>query len=326
MASVPVTDLITRARLESGLRTNAYYDDTSITRYLDAGGAELADIFTQANQHYVISEFDFTTTGQASAIVSLPDDFQQGHSLEIFPQVYNGVATPNSQTRTIKYLPNWLNRNAWSFGAAPFALGMMDPAYTFLDSKLRFYPPQATPSAPFKLYYTPKWATLQPPRSIAIDPGDIVLNSGGFIQYTLTNGAFSSADVGNLLTVTWNAPNAAYNAVLATITAKAPGNSTTVTTNVVWPGGSFTGPAAGTALVQGSLPSIYAPWAEYLVVYAAIAINTDRQRGTGEAERKLNALKARIISTISRRQEEPQQPPLTGGFGDTWGGGFGGGW
>jgi len=63
------------------------------------------------------------------------------------------------------------------------------------------------------------------------------------------------------------------------------------------------------------------PWAEYLVVYAAIAINTDRQRGTGELERKLAAMKQRIASVISVRQEEPQQPPLTRG--DGWGGGWG---
>jgi len=63
------------------------------------------------------------------------------------------------------------------------------------------------------------------------------------------------------------------------------------------------------------------------VVYAAIAINTDRQRGTADLERKLGALKVRIASILGNRQEEPQQPPLTRGMGG-WGGwdGGGGGW
>lgn len=329
MADVSLDDLIARARLESGLRNNAYYDSDQIIRYLDAGGSELSDIFTQANQHYVIKTFDFTTTGITDAIVTLPDDFQQGHSLEAYPDV-------PGQTRTIRFLPNWLNRNAFAGNVFALSPGGYYPVYTFLGNELRFYPPQSTPAAPFRLYYTPKWTTLaaQVTRSITIDPGDTVLNNGGFIEYILTNGAFTDADVGGLLTVTWNAPNAAWNAAAKTILSRGPGNSTTVTADIAWPGGSFTGPAAGTASVtsqptgtRDTLPSIYAPWSEYLVVYAAIAINTDRQRGTGELERKLNALKGRIASTISERQEEVTQPPLTRGTWEgSWGGGWGGGW
>jgi len=328
---VALDDLIARARLESGLRANAYYDNDQIVRYLDAGGAELADIFTAANQHYVIKEFDFTTTGgSAAAIVSLPSDFQQGHSLEIYPQTYNGVSTPNQQTRTIRYLPNWLNRNAYAGNAFPLVIaggGFVDPVYTFLDAKLRFYPPQLTPAAPFKLYYTPQWTTLAAKRTFTVDPSD---NPAG-PDWSFANGAFTSADIGATVTPAFAAPNTAFN-IAYTITNVLSPTFIAVTPT---PAGGFTGPASGTATVAtagttDTIPAVMAPWSEYLVVYAAIAINTDRERGTGELERKLNALKARITSIIAVRQEEPQQPPLSrggAGWGDGWGGGgWGGGW
>jgi len=87
----------------------------------------------------------------------------------------------------------------------------------------------------------------------------------------------------------------------------------------------------GPANTRQTMPNLMTSWSEYLVVYAAIAINTDRQRGTADLERKLQALKARVSTIVSVRQEEPQQPPLTrdmdgGIWGGGWGSGGGGGW
>src|SRR6185436_14633797 len=144
-AEVTIDELIERSRLESGLRTNAYYDTAQILRYLNAGGAELQDIFTAANQKYIISEFDFPTTGQADAIVELPEDFQQGHSLDIYPDL-------TAQTRTFRYLSNWLNPNSYVNSVFSLSPAGIDPVYTFLGGNLLFYPPQCTPAAPFRLY------------------------------------------------------------------------------------------------------------------------------------------------------------------------------
>jgi hypothetical protein len=90
------------------------------------------------------------------------------------------------------------------------------------------------------------------------------------------------------------------------------------------------GPASGTVSLtyqplgtRNTLPNIMASWSEYPVVYAAMAVNIDRQRPIGELERKLQALKARIASILGNRQEEPQQPPLSRGVGDWGGGGLG---
>lgn len=322
MAVVTLDELIERARTESGLRNNAYYDSDQIIRYLNAGGSELYDLFTTANQKYVIDEYDFTTTGQSDAVVSLPDAFQQGHSLEIYPD------NPG-QTRTIRFLSNWLNRNGAGNNAFSLAPGGMDPVYTFLGRELRFYPPQCTPAAPFRLYYTPMWVPLAAgiDTDFDIDPADNPVNFGGYMEWALANLNATSEMVGGALTLAFDAPNGAFSGVYTISQVLSP---TAVVTTAPTVGG-FTNPAAGTGNItaqpagtQGSLPSYMAPWSEYVVVYAAMAINIDRQRPIGELERKLNALKARITSVVSIRQEEPQQPPLSRGpWGDGWGGGWG---
>lgn len=320
VATVDLVELEARARLESGLRNNAYYDSASIIRYLNSGGSELYDIFTTANQHYVITTFDFTTTGQASAITPLPTDFQQGHSLEIYPD------NPG-QTRTIKYLSNWLNRNAFAGAAFPLSPGGFYPVYTFLDQNIRFYPPQATPAAPFRLYYTPMWTTLaaKVTRTFPAQAADAPTAN----TWTIAGAAFTSLDIGGIITPGLSVPNNAWN-VPFTITGVSSATVATVTPNPAAIG-SFTPPAGGSFSIasqpvgtRDTLPGYMAPWSEYLVVYAAMAINIDRQRPIGELERKLAALKGRIASVISVRQEEPQQPPLTRG-GGPWDGGWGGG-
>ncbi len=405
MLQVTIDELVARARLESGLRSNAYYDTSQIIRYLNAGGAELHDLMVTTNQKYVISEFDFTTTGPSDAIVALPDDFQQGHSLDIYP----GELT---KTRTVRYLSNWLDRN--SVGGGWSMTGGREPVYTFLADNLRFYPPQAVPAADFKLYYTPQWVDLAVPttREFAITGSDVIepfgwiFNSANFIagevgsvitpaftQVTRTfdidtadnpvtdhwvflNAAFVAGDVGGTITPDFDAPNAAFNvtytivAVLSdhfvqvtpspatipatfnnpaggtasvaalsnsvfnvpyTITAVTSGQQIEVTPDPESLG-TFTTPPTGTASVAtpaigtiDALPRYMGPWSEYLVVYAAMAINIDRQRPIGELERKLQALKTRVLSVLGERQEEPQQPPLTRGS-DGWFGGSGWGW
>jgi len=343
-AEVTIDELIERSRLESGLRTNAYYDTAQILRYLNAGGAELQDIFTAANQKYIISEFDFTTTGQADAIVELPEDFQQGHSLDIYPDL-------PGQTRTIRYLSNWLNRNSYGNNVFSLSPAGMDPVYTFLGGNLRFYPPQCTPAAPFRLYYTPLWKDLAVPignefalvgandTPLVPAPGSFPTATGAWV---VTDAGFTTAlptDGSVDLVLTFEAPNGAFSGSYPIVGVSGPDLPITSTFDEAGVTGllsaaGFTGPAAGTgsytyqpAGTRATLPAMYGPWSEYLVVYAAIAINTDRQRGTADLERKLGALKVRIASILGNRQEEPQQPPLTRGLGG-WGGwdGGGGGW
>lgn len=407
MAEVGLDELIERVRLESGLRNNAYYSSDQIVRYLNAGGAELYDLFTNANQHYVISTFDFTTTGPDDAIVELPEDFQQGHSLDIYPDT-------QGQTRTIRYLANWLNRNAFTNNVFSLGPGGMDPVYAFLGGNLRFFPPQCVPAAPFRLYYTPKWQdlaipTTPPPRTVDLEDADVAApvgrwtfpvagtlspsdigatatvsgaaqpgNNGarvyqniigsqeaytalaglvsetfglgdsvviqqlasasreveggttdgyssGLGQWSIADANFTASDQGAVITAVCDSPNGSFSGqytiatVLSELTVQViPLNPVTGSTALPF-SGSFTidRRIPGTRM---TLPGAVSPWSEYLVVYAAMAVNIDRQRPIGELERKLQALKTRVASTIGSRQEEPQQPPLTRGTGGWWDG------
>ncbi len=328
MATVALQDLIDRTRTESGLRNNPYYTDAKLIDYLNAGGSELYDLFTATNQKYVISTYDFTVTGPSDAVVALPDDFQQGHSLDIYPDT--------AQVRTVRYLSNWLDRNAQA-GNASFYLGGRDPVYTFLGNDLHFYPANAIQAASYRLYYVPQWVNLAAPITVSWDLAAAanVTDNSGTNQYNFGSSpgdhpTFVDAMSGGTLTVFFMTPNSDWACTDAVITGPDPfSNGNSATTGVTWPGGSFTSPVVdGTASItyqpagtQPELPSVMGPWSEYLVVYAAIAVNIDRQRPHSDLDAKLERLKARVLSVLTPRQEEPQQPPLSRGGGvwlDGW--------
>src|SRR6516225_12236077 len=96
--SISVQTMVANTRVQSGLRGNQYYTDDQIIALLSDGGSELYDIFTAANQMYVISPYNFTTSngatntdptlGAVGPKVNLPSDFQQGHSMDIFPDTF----------------------------------------------------------------------------------------------------------------------------------------------------------------------------------------------------------------------------------------------
>jgi len=330
--SISVQTMVANTRVQSGLRGNQYYTDDQIIALLSDGGSELYDIFTAANQKYVISPYNFTTSngatntdptlGAVGPKVNLPSDFQQGHSMDIFPDTF--------QARTVRYLANWLNRNdspgtSWALSTARSVV------YAFIDKQIWFYPPQALPNAPMRLYYTPTWVPFAEKitRNVTMGVSDTAVDDSGSIGYVFNSsapaGGFSAQDVGASITVTFAAPNTAYNCGSATITAVV--NPLHVTINAGWPGGSFTGPASGTwsEIYQplgttDTLPNYMNPWSLYLQTHASIAIRTGMQKGTGELQDKLNALKARINEMLANRQEEPQQPPLSGDRYSQWGG------
>jgi hypothetical protein len=394
-----IPDLIARTRLESGLRENAYYDTDQILKNLNTGGSELHDRIVGTNVKYIISEFDFTTTGIANAVVDLPADFQQGHSLDINPGT--------SRTRTMRYLSNWLNRNSYNNVNGIF--GLRDPVYTFIGTQLRFYPPQNTPSAPFKLFYTPMWVPLALPVTVGFSIGTSASTAGstdgdplkfsfpeatfipdmvgGSITVNFTpgrtfaidgadsrttdhwffaNGNFNAGDVGHTFTPAFDAPNAVFNVPFTIVTIISPTevevtpdpaglgsisgtpsgivvvdsptnaafnttytinqvlSSTEIVTSGTMGAQGLINPTGGTISItyqpagtRPALTGVEAQYYEYLVVYAAMAINMDRQRPLGELERKLERLKQRIDLILAVRQEEPEQPPLLRGA-DGW--------
>lgn len=157
--SISLQTLVNDTRVLSDTVNNyAAITDANVAMLVSDAGSELYDEFTAQNQHYNIKLFDFTLSGgvgDADGINSklLPDDFQQGHGLELNP----GTATPIS----VKALDNWLDRNQGNnWGYLAFTPGPVTPRnYCFSGSILKVFPVQNA-AGQYRLYYTPLWTPL----------------------------------------------------------------------------------------------------------------------------------------------------------------------
>lgn len=333
--------LVDEVRLITDRVNDPTLTDSTIITYLNDGMRSMYDLFLDAAPHWVQTAFEFTLTGDsdATSFVALPDDFQFDLGLDWLNPP--GITYP----LTIRRLPTFLDRNRLN----PYNTLALSPAfynrnYEVQGANLQLYP-KMNCAGTYRLYYQKQIEPLALPvtRAIVIDPSDTVLNVGGFIQYILTNGAFTDADVGGSLTVTWSSPNAAWNASGAEITAKATGNDTTVTTDVVWPGGSFTGPAAGTASITAQpagtlaeLPQVFAPWQLYIKTFAAISVFTSFNENADALQARLAQEAARARRMAEKRESDLRQIPILSGgrgidspnfdSGGGWGGWDGGDW
>jgi hypothetical protein len=320
MATILTSTLVADTRLMSDLKDNQVCTDDEIAGYLSDAGSELYDIFTDENQYYDISTFDFTLSGgvgDANGINSwdlsgTPGDFQQGHSLELNPDTPNPI--------TVDYLSNWLNRND-NVGGVIFAGNVLSRQYTFSGSLLKVFPP-VNAAGKYRLYYTPTWTALMLPQP---PPGPTpVLTAfefgagGGLVDFTGTT--FTEANVGDTMISTGDANSA--NNFTATIIAVSSATVVQVDTPLATegsPSASITLQPQGT---RSDLPAQMNPWALYLKVHASITIRTKRDQNVDALEAKLAALKQRIATTLTNRKEEPSQPPLTRDAGGWYGGGW----
>ncbi len=323
-----VETLVESTRLRSGLRNNQLFSDDQIGGLLNSGYASLRDKLIVGNfAHWFKATYDFSLTSTDGGNVldlSLVPRLEMVQGLDL---------RQGDQWVTVPMLQSFANRNAgnglWPLGVSYSFNGQMGRNYE-VDGNDLTVRPFTNAVGDYRLIYTPMQENLALPvtRAIEIDAADHAQNDGGFIQFVLTNGAFSDADEGGELTVTWDSPNEAWNADAAIITAVAPGNDTTVTTDIVWPGGSFTNPAAGTASITSqpvdtvpALPQSLTPWSEYIVLYASILIRTSRQQQIQELEVQLGQITARIVALTKQRSEGVRQAPITRGWGNIGGGG-----
>jgi hypothetical protein len=154
-----VANLAADVRRDSDLNSSQIYTDAQIAGIISDAGSSLRDCFTQANQHYDVSTFSFTLPGGVNGnSVSLPADFQQGHSVDVNPGT--------SQPYTLRYLSNWLDRNKLNSALFPTGGPGGGPReYYFLGSnpgQLVVMPAMGA-SGNFLLYYTPMWKPLAIP-------------------------------------------------------------------------------------------------------------------------------------------------------------------
>lgn len=167
------SDLEAQVRLESDLNLSQVFDPDQLVTVISDAGSSLRDIFTGANQLYDIKTFDFTLTGGIGAnSVVLPQDFQQGHSIDVNPDT--------AQPFTLRYLPNWLNRNSYSLPFQIFGNNFGPKAYTFLGNEIMVFPAQYAAGS-YRLYYTPTWTPLAIPISVDVETASIAITCDGSV-------------------------------------------------------------------------------------------------------------------------------------------------
>jgi hypothetical protein len=324
--AILVQSLINDARVLSDTVNNfAAITDPQVATLISDAGSELDDIFTAENQHYAIATFDFTLSGgpgDGDGINSklLPVDFQQAHGLELNPAT--------AQPISIKGLDNWLDRNQGNnYGALIFAGGMAAPRNFALSGNLIKIFPVTNSAGAYRLYYKamfqPLMIPLAVPQAVPGTPATINGIVTGTGVYSFAGSAWSSVNVGDTLIVT-GAANAANNGSFAILNILTPTSVTTSNAASVGEG------AGASALDQpvgtiATLPTSMNSWALYMKTHAAMAIKMKREEPCAELAAKLEQLKARIMSILQNRNEDPSQPPLTRNWGSFGGiGGFGG--
>ena len=308
-----VQDLVDQVRIDSDLALSQVYDDSQLATVISDAGSSLRDIFTGTNQYYDVSTFDFTLAGGVGLnSVTLPQDFQAGHSIDINPDT--------QQPYTLRYLPNWLNRNSFSLPFQVFGNNFGPKAYTFLGNDIVVLP-AVYAQGTYRLYYTPTWTPLmiQVPAPPAVAGTPAVFTAFGTLgALTYTGAAFTQRNIGDAVIVT--GATSGSNDGPWVINSVTDANHIT-TTNVL-----SVAEAAGPAVVlyqplgtRDTLPQNMNPWVQYIKTQACITVRRKRGQPVGAFEAKLVADKDRIQVILQDRKEEPNQPPLLRGNGSMFG-------
>jgi hypothetical protein len=307
------TDLVAQVRTESDLVLSQVFTDTELAIVISDAGSELRDQFTQTNQKYDINTFDFPLVGGVGQnSIPLPLDFQQGHSVDVNPT----STTPF----TLRYLPNWLNRNSCNMPFQVFGNNFGPKAYTFLGSELIVLP-AINANGVYRLYYTPTWTPLMIPQPVPpLVTGTPATFSGVSAPSTLgfSGANWQTANVGD----TVNVSGATHPPNNGSFLITAVGSTNAITVNSV----ALVSEAAGAIVVtvqpQGTrpdLPQNMNPWVQYIKTQACITVRNKRGQPVDSFEARLAAQQTRIQTILQERQEEPTQAPWLRGRGEGWG-------
>ena len=315
-----VSDLVAQVRVESDLVLSEVFTDNDLAVVISDAGSELRDIFTATWQKYDMSTFDFTLAGGVGLnFAVLPQDFQQGHSVDINPT--------SPQPFTLKYLPNWLNRNSCNLPFTVFGNGMGPKAYTFFGNELVVLP-AINASGVYRLYYTPTWTPLMapqpvPPAVLTVPATFSGVSAPSTLGFAGSN--WQTSNVGDTVNVS-GATNPVNNGSFQIVSV---GGVNAITVNSA----ALLSEAAGAIVVtwqpQGTrpdLPQNMNPWVQYIKTQAIISVRVKRGQPVESFEARLQVQKDRIATILQERQEEPTQTPWLRGRGDMFGGGAGGLW
>lgn len=319
MASIvyQVQTLVSQVRVESDLNLSQVFTDTDLATVISDAGSSLRDIFTGTNQYYDVSTFDFTLTGGlGNNSVTLPQDFQQGHSIDVNPGT--------NQPFTLKYLPNWLNRNSYNLPFQVFGNNFGPKAYTFLGNEIVVLPAQYSAGV-YRLYYTPTWTPLMipqgiPPDNSGVAPAFLGISPGGIYGFSHSN--WTAQNVGDTVTIA-GCSNSQNNGTFTVTAVPTPFAITTTNSASVSEAGSTQTLIDQLFGTTPTLPQNMNPWIQYIKTQAIITVRTKRGQPVDSFEARLQIEKDRVQVILQDRKEEPNQPPLLRNDGG-WGGILGG--
>jgi hypothetical protein len=273
---------ITAIRQLANMETDPIVSDAEVLQRANEGLAALYDILIGEYEHYAVSTYDFTLAGGIGGnSVTLPTDFYKDVSLD---------KDPTTRPQTIHRMTSWVDRNSQA-----------RKGYTLLGSSLVFQPYQIAQGS-YRLYYTPLPPVIALPTSITHVTGDDVEASSN--AWFFNDGAFTSADIGQVLTVSGTVSNNGTFTITAVVGSQSI-NTTGPTHDEVTPDATVATYIPGG--YQGTLPQIFMPWYEYIQVHAAIAIKSKIEQDTGDLESRLVRLQARVTAAASNRMEEGGQ-------------------
>lgn len=301
--------MIAGTRVQSGLRVNKLFSDNMIADLLSDGYADFRDKVDARNAFWFKSTYSFTLTGGNGGNtldLTLIPDLKE---VQYVNRINGSVKT------TVIALGSIAERNNWSSGA----FGAGGRRYFVDGDVLEILSPQIA-AGNYEVVYTPQYEILSLPqtRSFAYNGSDGPLGDDLGSGFSLANGAFTDEDVGGVINLVFNSPNASFSGQYV-ITGLHPGSSTWIFTDPTPPLSGFTNPAAGPdpvltfqpAGTRADLPQSMTPWAQYLVTWACIAIRTSRKEDTTDLERKLAQLTQRVITATKTRTLGVQQAPIT---------------
>src|SRR6188768_2015311 len=159
-----------------------FTDEAAWVTWINQGITELQRIIANANPDQFFTTVDCTLSGTNE--YTLPADFVAIRGLTVNPGMAN---------RMTVHRFNFGERDQ---GRSTFAMFSGSPAprqYRVVSKSKLIIEPQESAAGNYRLYYvaSPTVLAQETSRSIEIETGDTALDDGGFIQFALTNGAFS---------------------------------------------------------------------------------------------------------------------------------------
>ena len=292
--------IVANVRRLSSLFNNNLFSDAQIVTLFNDGASELYDWMVGQFETWFLTFVDFSLSGGVGQnTFAMPmDKLLKDNTREKNPASNNPINVPR--------LSSWSDRNSFpgiGYGGIG-GQGGCGIRYYPAGSNLMIFPPNSA-AGNFRLWYTPKYIPIVLPTA----PTGTLTAFGAAGSMTFTGGAFTSANIGDVLTIagaTTPANNGTYT-ILGLVDVNNINTSNLSSVSEVAGAATVIDQPAGTTNIFNTAME---PWVLYPEIHAAVQIRTSRQQDTADLVGKLAALKQRIESATANRTEEVPQTPL----------------